>query len=326
MELHNYFDQKNILITGATGLIGSNLANRLLQFPNTKLILLGRSAEKLEKIFGQNDRIQFVVHDISSPLPETLGTIDCIYHAASPISGSIIQNEPVSVIKANLDGTLNCLEYLKWQKNEFGCDGTMIVFSSATVYGTCIDEDIRVDETMTKSADNLDALIAPYSESKRMIEVMSRAYTRQYGMDVKIARIGYVYGHTPILPKTAFYDFLTIVKKGENIVFGKTGFGRRDNIYVDDVIEGLLYITAKGTSGESYNVSSAGDLGNFASIDEMAQEIINAANNGSEVIIQKSNHRAGGVILDNKKLKGLGWSVKTSLPQGISQLYKRVNK
>ena len=326
MELHNYFNHKTILITGATGLIGSNLVKRLLQYPDNDMILVGRSKEKLEKVFGHHERIRLVEHDISTPFLEGLGHIDCIYHAASPISGGTIQNEPVSVIKANLDGTLYCLEYLKKQKNESGGDGTMIVFSSATVYGSSIDEDIKVDETMTKSAEDLDALIAPYSESKRMIEVMSRAYARQYGIDVKIARIGYVYGYTPILPRTALYDFLKIVGRGENIVFGKTGFGRRDNIYIDDVIEGLLYITAKGTSSESYNVSSAGDLENFASIDEMAQIIVDAANNGTKVIIQECNQRSGGVILNNTKLKNLGWSVKTSLIQGITNLYKSVNK
>ena len=129
MELHNYFNHKTILITGATGLIGSNLVKRLLQYPDNDIILVGRSKEKLEKVFGHHERIRLVEHDISTPFLEGLGHIDCIYHAASPISGEIIKTRPLDVINSNLNGTIHCLEYLKNQGS-----GKMIVFSSATVY------------------------------------------------------------------------------------------------------------------------------------------------------------------------------------------------
>lgn len=326
MELSNIYKDKTVIVTGASGLIGSNLVNRLMQFDGVKMVVVGRSSKKLESVFSQHVgkcNFKVVEHDINNPIPADFGQVDYLYHAASPISGETIQKEPVSVISTNLCGVLNCLDYLKKQKEESRIKGTLIVFSSATVYGKMQEGDEVAMETATQLADSLDHPNAPYSESKRMIEVVARAYNKQYEIAVKIARFSYIYGYTAVPPKTAFYGFIQKALNGEDMVFQKSGFGRRDNIYIDDAIEGLLYMTEFGAEGEAYNISSSGDGGNFAAIDEMADCIAEAANSGVKVVIAPTDCRAGGIALGNEKLKSLGWSVNTSLKDGITYIYNK---
>ena len=90
----NIFNGKTVLITGATGLIGSNLCYEILNKSTAKVIALSRSKDKLERVFGEylsNPRFSYVARDICEPL-ELSEKIDCIFHAASPISGAVISD------------------------------------------------------------------------------------------------------------------------------------------------------------------------------------------------------------------------------------------
>ena len=230
------FKDKNILITGATGLIGSHLANRLLK-ENANLILTGRNIQKLDDVFENNDNIQKVACDIAVSLPNNLPELDYIFHAAGPISGNDIKQYPVSLIKANIFGLMNCFEFLKKQKEITGKMGKIIVFSSATVYGiNKQDKDISIKEEETETADSLDFIQSIYSESKRIVEVIAKSYYKQYDLETVIARIAYAYGYTKFAPQTAFYEFIKKAINGEDIVLNNPQIPRRDNIYVDDIV------------------------------------------------------------------------------------------
>ena len=156
---------------------------------------------------------------------------------------------------------------------------------------------------------------------------MAYAYAKQYGIDVVIARFSTVYGKTRFVPDTAFYEFIKKALSEKNIELNSAGLARRDNIYVDDAISALLVIASKGKIGEAYNVSSNGEGGNFASVDEIAitiSQIANSINNKSgniKVVFKNKNiiQRAAGIKLDNNKLKELGWNLSFGLEQGIAE-------
>ena len=100
---------------------------------------------------------------------------------------------------------------------------------------------------------------------------------------------------------------------------------RRDNIYIDDAVSGLLRISQNGEAGEAYNISSNGDKGNFMAVDEIGELISDTAYSSygikSKVIkpVDNPGGRRPGLRLDNNKLKSLGWSVKTDMKTGISK-------
>ncbi|MCI8638463.1 MAG: NAD(P)-dependent oxidoreductase [Coprococcus sp.] len=321
-----FFDNKSIIVTGATGLIASHLIKTIMDSGNPNIIAVSRSEDKLEDIFKdyiKKDNFKIIAQDIFIPLPEFEQHIDFIFHAASPISSAIIKTKPVSVIEPNIVGTMNCLNFLKKQKEESGENGRLIVFSSATVYGNTGDEDILVSENETSIADALDAPNIPYSESKRMVETIARAYQKQYDIDVVIARFGYLYGYSYFAPNTAFYEFVRKALNGENIELNSPDIARRDNIYVDDAISGIIYLCEQGLAGEVYNVSTAKELQNFAAADEIAIEISKIVNDlyGLQTEVKYLNgqkaKRKPGIALDNSKLKALGWKPKFNLNMGI---------
>ena len=325
----NRFSGKRVLITGATGLIGSHLVKLLLDEGAT-VIAHGRTEGKLKKVFEnnlKNEKFSYVIGNISEKIPEIVGEVDYIFHAASPISGTEIKFKPVDTISTNIDGTINCLQYLKQQGH-----GRMIVFSSATVYGNQFMENITVTEEETDKADALHTANTPYSESKRMIEVLARAYATQYEVDSVIVRIGYVYGYSNPRPNTAFYEFIGKAISGDDITLNNSGMGRRDNIHVNDVVNGLLLVAEKGITGESYNISSNGDAGNFRAIDEIAEVIASVVNkldtqkSVKAVIKPYEGERKPGMKLDNKKAKELGWDIKVGLEDGITETIKEYMK
>ncbi len=330
------FEGKKILVTGATGLIGSHIVELLLQAPRTSVIALSHSKEKLQQCFQQylnNNRLTLMAQDVSKKIKANNHKIDYIFHAAGPISGNIVKNYPLRVIMPNVLGMINCCDLLVEQEKHYGHNGRIVVFSSETVYGHNESANHSVIEDETDLTDKLSAANSAYSQSKRMAEVLAQSYLKEKGIDVVIVRLGYVYGHTKFVPNTAFYEFINKAINGENIVFNNTKFLKRDNIYVTDAVNGIFTVCLTGLNGQAYNVSSNAEGDNYASIAEMAQIIADVVNkdclatNNAVKVIQKDGlniTNEPGIMLNNNKLKALGWNIKVNLHEGIEETIRRM--
>lgn len=328
MQIANRFKEKRVLVTGATGLIGYNLVTSLVGVEGIAVIAHVRDLTKAKRTFIEYLRhpsISFVVGDVKEPIDHKVGLVDYIFHAAGPQENDIILNDPVGVICTNLFGVKNCLEYLKCQELEYGSAGRLICFSSVTIYQNPIEGTLLVTESDTHYAPKLSQANASYAESKRMIEVLCSSYNKQHGVDVVIGRLSTVYGFCPNPTNTAFFEFIiSAVNHGQVRLQNRNG-PRRDNIYVDDAIRGLLKVALDGKSGEIFNISSSGDLGNFASVGDFATKIAQysgatlledqKASSTQETRGWKSAHKE--LLLSNQKLVSLGWSLETELFEGI---------
>lgn len=320
------FANKKVLVTGATGLIGSNLVDRLMKDnSDVKVTILARNEDKVLNTFADylnNSNFEYIIQDITEPI-NSLEKFDYIFHAAGSIAGEAIRNYPVDVINANIQGTINCLEYLKNQTH-----GRIIIFSSATVYGNCDNQRI-VNESDTQLTDSLDNPICAYSQSKRMAETIARAYNTQYNVDVIIARFSYVFGYTKYYPNTAIFNFIQKALNGDDIVLNGINLARRDNIYVEDAVDMLLEAAQYGNSGEAYNLSSNAENDNFAAIDEITELIVNSANkltNMSAKLVKKPFEdidRLPGLIMDNAKIKSVSLH-KLNITKLSEAIYKTV--
>jgi nucleoside-diphosphate-sugar epimerase len=324
---------KTVLITGATGLIGGHIVDGFMSMKNIYVVALSRSKFKLKKRFASyigNKYFKYVARNVCEPFDlasigfaENNYSVDIIFHAASPISRKTIDELPVDVIKPNLFATQNLLDGLINQQYKTRINGRIIIFSSVAVYGGKFETDVKVIEDDTMYAERLESSNAPYAESKRMAEVMTQAYIKQYGVDAVITRPSYVYGSTMFPPETAVYEFINNVLSGKDIHLKNSGTSKRDNIYIDDVISALFTILIKGKTGHAYNISSGGELSNFAAIDELAEIVVHIANEKFARNIkilhetEKTLSRKPGVISDNTKLKSLGWTLRTSIADGL---------
>ena len=326
------FRGKTILVTGASGLIGYNLITRLMQEKNVSIYAVGRSVSRLEQTFDEfagadnlhlNEYGNVITHLDEFP------KFDYIFHAAGPMELEIVVNRHVDVIVPNIIDLHTILEYAVRMK-QCGHDCRVLIFSSITVYQNNTDQDISVSENDTDCGEALDEPKVSYSESKRMCEVLSKAYVKQYGIDAVIARFSTVYGPTMNIPNTAFYNFIQKAQKGEDIVLNGVGLPRRDNIYVDDAINGLLTIAEKGITGEAYNISSNQEFGNFIAVDDIAKtiQIVAEKEYGKHisVTVPSFDKRQPGLFLDNSKLKKLGWNLKYSIIDGVELTMRYFSK
>lgn len=313
LELRN----ASILVTGATGLIGSCAVDVLAvasnEFgANIKIYALGRDKNKIGKRFGKN--VMPIVQDIVDPLDKEM-EYDYIIHGASNADPKSYAKQPVETILTNVIGNKNILDYCRTHLKT-----RMILTSSFEVYGEIKGQDVYsenmsgiIDQTMLRNG---------YPESKRCCELLVRSYVDEYGINAVIARLPSVYGPTMLNSDSkAHAQFIGNALNGESIVLKTKGEQKRTYCYVIDVVSALFKILCAGQNGEIYNISNENSV---ASIAEVAKTCAEMA--GTEVVFDLSDaveakgfSQQKNCILDNKKLRNLGWSGKYSLRDGLAE-------
>lgn len=316
----------NILITGATGLIGSCLVEVLMSRPDKDyhVYASGRNEERARKRFkefAENPAFHFFKYDVLEQLEGNI-KFQYIIHAASNASPNFFAAKPVEVIKSNIIGVSNLMDYgLKHELKRF------LFVSSGEVYG---EGDGRV---FTEEYSGYVNPISPrscYPSSKRATETLCIAYGHQYGIDVRIARPCHVYGPNFTESDNRVYaQFIRNILAGEDIVMKSTGAQYRSWCYVVDCVSALLYILLRGENGQAYNIA---DDTSKISIKELAEMI--AEIGGRKVVIElpteveKSGYNVvKRSIYDISKLKSLGWgnssNMKNKMEDTINECKKR---
>ena len=311
---------KSFLITGASGLIGSCLIDLLMlacgKGMNNHIYALGRSAKKLEAQFSEylnSNYFHIVEQDICSPINDNLN-FDYIIHAASNADPINYAKYPVETMKTNLLGIINVLEYARSHPS---CRVELL--STFEVYGN-----VGKDEYVESEVGLLDfnALRACYPESKRAAETMARCYNDEYNVDVTISRLSSIYGPTMAENDSkAHAQFLRNALAGKDIALKSKGEQKRTYCYVLDAVTGIFTILFHGKKGEAYNVSNEDSI---VTIAKLAQ--INAEECNRTVVFDipselesKGFSKSQNCILDNRKLRNLGWQAKYNIREGIKE-------
>ena len=193
--LNELRDNSSVLVTGATGLIGSLIVKALayhnkLKGKAVKIIALVRNTEKAQAVFGDmiNDGLISLAHgDVTSPL-KIEEDIDYIIHDASATSSRFFVEKPVETIFTALSGTKNVLELAK-EKNV----KKVVYLSSLEVYGVPDGSKEYISEKDFGYIDPVQVR-SSYSEGKRMAECICASYASEYGVPVAIARLSQTFG------------------------------------------------------------------------------------------------------------------------------------
>ncbi|MGN0282399.1 MAG: NAD-dependent epimerase/dehydratase family protein [Prevotella sp.] len=324
------FDGKNILVTGATGLIGGCLVEVLMaREGNYNVFAAGRNESRAGERFAQyadDERFHFLRSDVCEPLQADVD-FHFIVHAASGAAPAAFASQPVEVVKANLLGVANLMDYgLKHNMQR------MLYVSTGEVYGeggaTLDTPDGKAFIETDSGYVNCATQRACYPSSKRAAETLCIAYGAEYGADVVIARPCHVYGPNFTESDNRVYaQFFRNVMRGEDIVMKSDGTQYRSWCYVVDCVRALLYILLKGESGEAYNIA---DETSNVTIRQLAEMI--ARIGGKRVVIKKpDNQEASGYnvvtksIFSTVKLQRLGWSVSGSMGEKLSHLASRLD-
>ena len=305
--MRDYGLQKQVLVTGGAGFLGSHLCDRLLEkgkevvcFDN---FYTGRRANIAHLV--ANPMFEVLRHDICFPL---YVEVDEIYNLACPASPIHYQFDPVQTTKTSVHGAINMLGLAKRVKAK------ILQASTSEVYG---DPVVHPQDEGYWGNVNPIGLRSCYDEGKRCAETLFFDYYRQQHLRIKMARIFNTYG-----PRMHPYDgrvisnFIMQALQNQNITIYGDGSQTRSFCYVDDLIDGLIKLM-------NSNDDFTGPV-NLGSPDEitilgLAQRIIELTASKSEIVYNPlpeddPHQRQPDISLAKEKL---GWEPKTKLENGL---------
>lgn len=315
-----------VMVTGALGMLSACLVDLLIYLNKKnfgiKIILLARSSDRLVSRFGnENEKMKFIVQDIKDKISYS-GNVDYIIHAAGNSSPYYISNDPLGIIRANVIGSLNVVEFANSKQTK-----NILFTSTREVYGKVDDRVTVISEDELGSFDQLEER-ACYPESKRMAENIFKSASIQYGLNFNIARIAHSYGPGMILSDgRVMADLLGDVMSNNDIILKSDGSAVRSFCYVTDAISALLYILLSKSTCKAFNVANENE---DTSIYNLSQLLISLSNNviGLKRKEPESNNvycNYKRVKLDTTNLESLGWKPKVALRKGLVNTIKSFN-
>jgi len=306
------FEGTQVLVTGGAGFLGSWCSEALLGLGAHVTCLDNLSTglpENIEHLvlapafrFEQKDVCNF----------KTTKRFDMILHMASHASPEHYQHNPISTLEANSTGSQNILEVAR------RCDATVMFASTSEVYG-----DALIIPTPEDYWGNVNP-VGPrscYDEGKRFGEALFTAYNREYGLNVKIARIFNSYG--PRIRADGLYGravprFILQALNNQPITVYGDGQQTRSFCYVSDTILGLLRLTtSKKASGEPVNIGNPNEI----TILTLAKTVKAIAKSTSPIVFRSlpeddPKRRCPEM---SKAKKFLEWHPKMNLKKGLQR-------
>jgi UDP-glucuronate 4-epimerase len=304
---------QKILITGGAGFIGSHLADKLLSYSCTVVVL-----DNFDPFYGKETKQKNIAHNLENPnytfiegdlldielLASLDDDFDAIVHLAAKAGVRPSIADPVAYQEANVKGTQNMLEMAKNK------DIKQFVFaSSSSVYG--------INPIVPWREDNYELMpISPYASTKMSGELLGHVYAHLYDIRFIGLRFFTVYGPRQ-RPDLAIHKFAKKILNGEEIpVFGD-GTTRRDYTFVADIVQGIIGAIQYDQS--NYEIVNLGNS-NTVSLSEMIKTIEEAV--GVEAKINRLPMQPGDVpqtFADASKAQRLfGYRPSTPFATGIA--------
>ena len=262
-----------ILITGGAGFLGSHLSDRLLEMGHEVVVADNFYTGNKENIAHllSNRRFELIRHDVTFPL---YLEVNGIFNLACPASPVQYQKNPVQTFKTNVHGAINMLGLAKRTGARFLQASTSEIYGDPTISPQNEDYWGNVNPIGIRSC---------YDEGKRAAETLTFDYHRQFGLDIRVARIFNTYG-----PRMAPDDgrvvsnFIVQALRGNPLTVYGDGSQTRSFCYVSDLIDGLVKLFFKESLYEPIN------LGNPTPINmkELAQEIVELTGSKSRIDYQ----------------------------------------
>ena len=318
--LTNSLNGAKFLITGATGLIGSTLVRCLLALnKDIQITCPIRNLKKANATYGEDiDSICFIECELVSYLRGLTENDDFQYivHCASPTEGKYMIEHPVDTYMLAIDSTRAILEYARKKKTD------IVYVSSLEFYGQNFNDKL-ITEDMQGYVNNTDPR-SSYPLGKRAAEYLCAAYAKQYGVNVKVARLTQTFGAgVSTDDNRVFAQFARSVIKGKNIVMHTKGESAKPYCYTTDCVSAILYILLRGEKGEAYNVANQET---YISIKDMANFLCTHFNPKLKVVVEEHPEMGYAPVtklnLSTEKLRSIGWLPRYGLYDMFNRLIK----
>ena len=313
-NLSSKWANRRVLVTGATGLVGSWLVDRLIaegasvtalildSDPQSELMRSG-NIEKIAVVNGNLANFDDVKRAVFRDDVET------IFHlGALTIVGNALK-DPLSTFQSNIQGTWNVLEAARQAGNQIK---SVLVASSDKAYGTATK--LPYDENMPLRGDG------PYDVSKSATDLLSRSYGVTYGTPVVIARCGNIYGGGDLNWSRIVPGTIRSLLMNETPIIRSDGKFIRDYVHVDDAVDAYLHMASamesKPIAGEAFNFSRDEPI----SVLDLYEVIckVTVGKKVSPKILNQAKAEIHSQHLDSGRArKELGWKSKVTLEEGL---------
>ncbi len=313
---------KNVFVTGCTGLLGSWLAEDLLgQGANVIALVRDRVPQSRINREGMSDRITSVSGSMEDPylVERALNEyeIDTVFHLGAQTIVPIANNNPLSTFESNVKGTWVMLEACRRNKRV----KKIVVASSDKAYGD--HDQLPYTEDMPLRGRN------PYDVSKSCADLISQMYFHSYGLPVCVTRCGNLFGGGDLNFNRIVPGTIRSVLFGEKPVIRSDGKYVRDYFYVKDAA--LAYILLAEKMDDPALWGHAFNFGNDEPITvlEIVREILSAMGKAGldSVVLNQANSEILKQYLSSEKARSmLDWKPCFSLQEGLKETvdwYKR---
>ena len=312
--------QKNILVSGGAGFIGSHLCKELIDLGHNVICLdnlFTGTKNNISRLID-NPNFEFVNHDITEPYFRA--NIDEIYNLACPASPIHYQHNPIKTVKTCTIGVINMLGLAKKNNAKILQASTSEVYGDPTIHPQREDYNGNVNPTGPRSC---------YDEGKRCSETLFMDYYREYKLKIKIVRIFNTYG--PNMTSNdgrVVSNFIFQAINGQNITINGDGNQTRSFQYIDDLINGMIKMM-----NTSDNFIGPVNIGNpdEISMNKLASVILKLTKSKSKISFNNlpeddPKRRKPEIELAKNELK---WAPVWDLYSGLSntiKFFKKLNE
>ncbi|MFH2020863.1 MAG: GDP-mannose 4,6-dehydratase [archaeon] len=303
---------RNVFVTGASGLLGSNLTKTLIEkgakvtvllrdyVPESELIKSG-NLKNVNIVSGSLEDYELILRILNEYEIET------VFHLGAQTIVPTANNNPLSTFNSNIKGTWNVLEACRI----YGKIKAVIVASTDKAYGT--QEVLPYTEEMELKG------IFPYDVSKVCSDLIAQSYFKTFNLPIAVTRCGNIYGpgdlnFSRIIPaaiKAGLFD--------ETLEIRSDGKFVRDYIFMDDVVSGNIKIAENidKSRGEALNLSTNNRLSVSEAVDEVSKAMGKKIK--LKVLNQAKNEIKDQYLSSEKARKLLGWEAKHSIGDGLKE-------
>lgn len=245
------FCGKTVLITGAAGFIGSNVARKLLNLEQEICVVGLDSMNDYYDVNLKNERLDYLLADRRFIFVKgSIADREMVDYVFAQYRPQVVINlaaqagvrysitNPDAYIETNIVGFYNILEAVR-RSNENAANAVehLVFASSSSIYGANAKVPYSTD-------DKADEPVSLYAATKRSNELMAHAYSKLYDIPATGLRFFTVYGPAG-RPDMAYFSFTEKLLKGEIIKVFNHGNCQRDFTYIDDIVEGVVRVAAK---------------------------------------------------------------------------------
>ncbi|MBT4174745.1 NAD-dependent epimerase/dehydratase family protein [archaeon] len=308
--MNEFWKNRNVFVTGGTGLLGSNLVKALVE-KGANVTVLVRDGVHNSYFFmlGLDKRVNIVRGALQDYLllERTINEyeIDTVFHLAAQAIVGTANRSPLSTFDSNIRGTWHVLEAARVSK----LVKSVVVASSDKAYGS--QKVLPYTEETPLQGEH------PYDVSKSCTDLISLSFYKTYGLPVCVTRCGNLYGPGDLNWNRIIPGTIRSLYMNESPIIRSDGTFIRDYLYLADAVDAYLTIAEniEKCKGEAFNISTMNKIN--------VLDLVRLTSSLYPSVIQPTvlNEVQGEIkdqYLSSEKIKNvLGWVPKHSIEEGL---------